>query len=261
MAIKNDAQSGIAYLDMQAYVGITKHIGGRAATDQLLAWCHMENAREVLVVGCGIGVSTAYIAKKYDCHVVGVDISDKMIEWSRKRAKREHVESNTEFRTADIQALPFEANRFDAVVVESVVAFVQDKARAIRECVRVTKPGGYVGVNESFLTEALSTELAEKLGGALGGIEMPMLETWQSLWDASGLQDRVFQTYAIDARNEVRDRIQWIGVRWSLEGFARLFRLYLTRPEARASVAVQYGSTANLIAKMEYALFVGRKGA
>ena len=64
MTNKNNPQGGIAYLDMQAYVGITKHIGGRAATDQLLAWCHAENAHEVLVVGCGIGVSTAYIAKK-----------------------------------------------------------------------------------------------------------------------------------------------------------------------------------------------------
>ena len=106
MVIKNSIQGGIAYLDMQAYVGITKHIGGRAATDELLARCHVDNACEVLNVGCGIGVGTAYIAKKYGCHVVGVDISEKMIEWSRKRAKREHVQDKTEFRAADILDLP-----------------------------------------------------------------------------------------------------------------------------------------------------------
>ena len=68
------------------------------------------------------------------------------------------------------------------------------------------------------------------------------------------------QTYSIDARNEVRDRIQWIGVRWSLEGFARLFYLYLTQPNVRASLKEQFGSTADSLATMEYALFVGRKG-
>ena len=31
------AQANLTYLDMQAYVGITKHIGGRAATSILLA--------------------------------------------------------------------------------------------------------------------------------------------------------------------------------------------------------------------------------
>jgi SAM-dependent methyltransferase len=182
-----------------------------------------------------------------------------MIEWARLRAKREHVETKIEFRTADIQDLPFEANRFDAVIAESVVAFVPDKARAIRECVRVTKPGGYVGLNESFLTQALSPEMTEMLGQTLGGIEMPMLETWQSLWDASGLQDRTLQTYSIDAREEVRDRIQWIGVRWSLEAMGRLFYLSLTQPNVRASIREQYGSTSDLLARMKYALFVGRK--
>lgn len=259
MTHPNTLSGGLAYLDMQAYVGITKHIGGRAATDQLLASCHAENARQVLCVGCGIGVSAAYIAKKLGCHVVGVDISEKMIRWARQRAQREHVTANTEFRTADIQDLPFQTNYFDVVIVESVIAFVSDKARALRECVRVTQPGGYVGLNESFLTQALSPELTQMLGRTLGGIELPQLATWQSLWDASGLQDRVIQTYSIDARQEVRDRIQWIGMRWSLEALARLVYWYLTQPNVRTSLREQFGSTADLIAKLEYALFIGKK--
>jgi hypothetical protein len=98
------------------------------------------------------------------------------------------------------------------------------------------------------------------MGRTLGGIELPMVETWQALWDTSGLQERVLQTYSIDARNEVRDRIQWIGVRWSLESMGRLFYLYLTQPNVRASIREQYGSTSDSLTKMEYALFVGRKG-
>ena len=72
------AQIGVNYLDMQAYVGITKHNGGREATDELLTLCHVENAREVPNVGCGIGISSAYIARKHGCRVVGTDISEKM---------------------------------------------------------------------------------------------------------------------------------------------------------------------------------------
>lgn len=124
MTTITDAQAGIKYLDMQAYVGITKHIGGREATDELLALCHIENAHEALNLGCGIGIGCAYIAKKHGCRVVGVDISQKMIEWSRKRAHEERVEDKVEFRVADILDLPFGAGRFDAVIVESAVAFV-----------------------------------------------------------------------------------------------------------------------------------------
>jgi len=80
MITKKAAQADAKFLDMQAEVGVTKHIGGFEATNELLSLCHVEDAREVLNVGCGIGVGSTTIAKKYDCHVVGVDISEKMID-------------------------------------------------------------------------------------------------------------------------------------------------------------------------------------
>jgi arsenite methyltransferase len=258
MTTITNAQPGVKYLDMQAYVGITKHIGGREATDELLALCHIENAHEVLNVGCGIGISCAYLAKKHGCRVVGVDISEKMIDWSRKRAREERVEDQVEFRVADILDLPFDADRFDAVIVESVVAFVADKARAIRECRRVTKPGGYVGLNEAFFTEAPTPEMSKLVSRELG-VELPLIETWQTLWEASGLQDRVLRTHQIDARREIRGRLQWIGARWALAAFGRLFWLYLTRPTARQSLKAQFGSSAGSLNTMRYGIFVGRK--
>lgn len=45
--------------------------------------------------------------------------------------------------------LPFPAGSFDVVLVESVLAFVVDKQRAISECVRVIRSGGWVGMNET----------------------------------------------------------------------------------------------------------------
>lgn len=252
------AQTGVKYLDMQAYVGITKHIGGRAATDELLALCHIEHAHEVLNVGCGIGISCAYIAKKHGCRVVGVDISEKMIEWSRKRAHEERVEDQVEFRVADVLELPFEDNRFDAVIVESVIAFVDDKAQAIRECKRVTGPGGYVALNETFFTEMPTPEVGEIVRREMG-VDIPMVQTWQTLWEASGLQDRVVRLHPIDARREIRARLQWIGARWTLQALGRLLRLYLTRPAARQSLKAQFGSSAVWFKTMGYGIFAGRK--
>jgi arsenite methyltransferase len=252
------AQTGVKYLDMQAYVGITKHIGSRAATDELLSLCNIETAREVLNVGCGIGISSAYIARKHGCHVVGVDISEKMIEWSRKRAYEERVADRVEFRVANVLELPFEADRFDAVIAESVIGFVDDKARAIRECRRVTRPGGYVALNESFFTEAPTPEVGEIVRRELG-VDIPVVQTWQTLWQASGLQDRVVRFHPIDARREIRGRLQWIGARWALKAFGRLFVLYLTQPAARQSLKAQFGSSAGSLKTMGYGIFAGRK--
>jgi arsenite methyltransferase len=258
MAESRTDLSGIEYLDMQAHVGITKHLGGIGATNELLAKCHIADAREVLNVGCGIGVTSTYIAKKHGCHVVGVDISEKMIEWSRLRARQERVESEVELRVADILELPFEGDRFDVVIVESVIAFVEDKARAIRECVRVTKPGGYVGLSESCWTEEPSTALAELARRDLGA-EVPTAEAWQALWAASGLKDRTVTIHQIDLRNEVRDRLRWIGASWALRALGRLFHLYLTTPAVRASIKAQFGTGLESVETLACGVFTGRK--
>ena len=87
-----------------------------------------------------------------------LEILEKMIEWSRLRAREEGVEARVEYQIADALHLPFEANRFDVVLCQSVLAFVADKRQAIVECVRVTKPGGYIGLNETFRKHEPSPE-------------------------------------------------------------------------------------------------------
>lgn len=247
-----------SYLDIQAEVGITKHMGGFEATNELLTLCHIAEAREVLYVGCGIGIGPAYIARTHGCRVVGVDISEKMLRWARQRAKEERVEDKVIFQIADVLQLPFDADRFDAVLVESVLAFVEDKSQAIRECVRVTKPGGYVGVNESYWNQEPSAEMITR-ARVIAGTSIPTLATWQTVWDASGLQNRVVRPKPLDARAEIKSRIKWIGWRWMLKAWGRVLKLYFTNPGARHSIKEQLKTPMELFRLMGYGIFVGQK--
>lgn len=257
-----------SFLDMQAVVGITKHIGGLPATKTLFALCHVEDAQEILEVGCGIGVGPTRAAKTYECRVVGVDISERMIEWSRRRARQEGVADRVRFQVADVLALPFETDRFDATLCESVLAFVADKEQALRELVRVTKPGGYVGLNEAFLlTDTPSPQVVE-LARAMG-TQVVSLDAWRELWNASGLHDRVARAYRIDPAREVRGRMRWIGLPWLLRGWARALRVYVTQPSLRPALETQLGAAKDMPgdkpgetsawASFGYGLFVGRK--
>jgi SAM-dependent methyltransferase len=251
------AQS-LDYLGMQAYVGITKHNGGLEATDELLSLCHIKEAQEILNVGCGIGIGSTYVAKMVGCHVVGVDISEKMIVWSRLRAREERVEDNVAFQVASVLDLPFDTDRFDVVFCESVIAFVADKRRAIQECVRVTKPGGYVGLNESFWVKEPSPEIVTR-ARALAGADVPIAATWQALWQESGLRDRVVKLYQVDPRAEVRGRIRWVGWRWAARAIGRLLRLYVTYPMARQALKEIFDMPLDVMRQMGYGLFAGRK--
>jgi ubiquinone/menaquinone biosynthesis C-methylase UbiE len=245
------------YLDIQAEAGITKHFGGYGATDELYARCHLAEAQEVLEVGCGVGVGPVYIAKRYACQVIAIDLSEKMLSWARKRARREGVSDRISFRQADVCHLPFEDDRFDAVIVESVLAFVADKQAALAELIRVTKPGGYIGLNESYWTEQPSAEtLADSFYGTL---DIVTESEWRAIWEATGLAERLVQVRPLTAKQELKDRIQWVGCRSILGTWGRVIKLLLTNPGARESLKEQLDVPAGLMALMGYALFVGRK--
>ena len=92
----------------------------------------------------------AHLARTRRCRVVAIDISEQMLEWTRIRARRDHVAHLVSTERADVLDLPFPAGSFDVLLVESVLAFVVDKQRAISECVRVTRSGGWVGMNETL---------------------------------------------------------------------------------------------------------------
>ncbi len=257
-----------SFLDMQARIGISVHLGGLPATRQLLSLCHVAQAGEVLDIGCGIGIGPAYVARTCDCSVVGVDISAEMIDWARRRAREEGVGDRVTFVVGDVLALPFEDERFDVVISESVLAFVVDKKQAIAEMVRVTKPGGYVGLNEGFLLTEAPTPRVAGLARQIGSA-MVTLRAWRILWDGSGLNDCVVRTFRVDAAHEIRDRFRWVGLRRLLAGTARATWLYLTEPSIRPVLNTMFVSLRTgpeeepgvppPWASFGYGLFVGHK--
>jgi ubiquinone/menaquinone biosynthesis C-methylase UbiE len=244
------------YLDIQAEVGISKHMGGFEATNELHGMCHIETAEEVLEVGCGIGVGAVYLVEQFGCRVVSVDISEKMLYWAKQRAQKEGVAEQITFRKADVRQLPFEDERFDAVLVESVLSFVQDKDTAIQEIIRVTKPGGYIGLNESYLTEGPFDELLSQ--SAFQGMEIMTDSEWRSLWEAAPLKEKEIRTYRLSAKRETQDRIKWIGWRYILPAWGRVIKLLLTKPASRESIRMQLDQPPDMIQRMGYGLFVGR---
>jgi SAM-dependent methyltransferase len=244
------------YLDFQSVVGITKHMGGIGASRELLALCHVDQAREVLEVGCGIGVGPANLARDAGCRVVGVDRSQRMIEWAERRAREHGVEDRVALLVADATSLPFEDGRFDIAYAESVLGFVPDKGQALAEMVRVTRPGGYVGINETIWTRPMPPEVA-RIAADMGVDVLPP-DTWQALCEAAGLRDVTLRLRRVDAAAELRNRIRWVGLPWALRAMGRTARMYATEPETRARFKAFMGTGARTFEAAGYGLFVGR---
>ncbi len=252
------------FFDFAAEVGLTKHIGGVAATDELIKLCHIGKDTYMLDVGCGAGLTPAYIAKKVGCKVVGVDIRPRMVERSEEMAQREGVADLCEFKVADAQDLPFEDNLFDAVITESVTAFPEDKQKAVNEYARVTKSGGYIGLNEStWLKTPPPPEIVAWASQDVGASVKPLsVEEWKGLLEKAGLKEIIANIDTVDVVGETKGILQRYGLRHILRTQGRALKLYMENPHYRAflkSVKDQGLTPDNLNEYFGYGIYVGKK--
>lgn len=253
-----------SFFDFAAEVGLTKHLGGNETTRELVERCHITSDSYILDVGCGVGVTPSYLAKTIGCRVVGVDIHPEMVVRSQERAEREKLTDLLEFRTADAQDLPFPDATFDAVITESVTAFPEDKALAVREYARVTKSGGYVGLNEStWLKYPVPQEVADWASQNLGASVKPLTqEEWKNLLSGAGLRDIFVRISPVNTRTETRgilDRYGWSGM---LGVMIRMIKLRIKSPTYREFVkSVNQGGLTppDLVEYFGYGIYVGRK--
>lgn len=244
--------------EMVAYVGCTKafHVGGLNATRELIELCHIDRDKYVLDVGCATGKTACYIAKGYGCRVVGVDILERMIDRAKERAKREGVEDRVEFRVADAQNLPFEDNLFDVVIGEFITALLDDKQKGANEYLRVTKPGGYVGLNEAtWMKTPPPTELLEYLSrtfGLKGEILTP--DGWEELLVDAGFKDIVVRAYKVEALSN-----KWDDLKDFLRVWHRAVYLYIRSSAFRRFIKEGLSLPKNFLEYFGYGIYVGRR--
>lgn len=110
--------------------------------------CRSRRGDAVLDVGSGNGEEVCEIAAIVGVlgRVVGVDLSNALVEEARRRAPS--TLANIEFVVGDGHALPFEDGEFDSVRAERTLQHVDDPARVATEMVRVVRSGGRVAVWE-----------------------------------------------------------------------------------------------------------------
>jgi SAM-dependent methyltransferase len=93
----------------------------------------------LLDVGCGAGL-LSLLASLRGAQVTALDASPALLEIARQRLPRANV------REGDLEALPFVDASFDAVVAVNSLFFADDMGVALREIIRVVRPGGRVVV-------------------------------------------------------------------------------------------------------------------
>lgn len=119
-----------------------------AAREEYVTLLGVAPGEHVLDVGCGSGAVTRTLARRVapGGRAVGVDASAALLEVARELANEAGLGAMIGFKEGDCRALPFPDASFDAVLAATTLSHVPDVGRALAEMVRVTRPGGRVGV-------------------------------------------------------------------------------------------------------------------
>ncbi len=113
----------------------------RSLAPLLIAFAAPHAAGKVLDVGCGTGNLAMELAKNPRLtSIEAFDFSPPYIVYAKARGADHRIN----FQTADACAIPFADGTFDLTLSMLVLAFIPEPQRAVRELVRVTKPGGTV---------------------------------------------------------------------------------------------------------------------
>lgn len=156
--------------------------------EELLSWGNITTAETILDMGCGIGGSTLYLAKKYDANAVGITLSPVQAQRAGERAAEqgialqayENFEGSTspavQFQVTDALNTPFPDNSFDFIWSMESGEHMPDKPGFLRECYRLLKPGG------TFLMATWCHRPTDTLAGPLTDGEQQHLDLLYDLY-------------------------------------------------------------------------------
>jgi ubiquinone/menaquinone biosynthesis C-methylase UbiE len=148
--------AGAWWIFCAALMIVASKIGKFRVRDALISRIAWRGDERVLDIGCGHGLLLVAAAKRLSAgRAIGIDIwsqvdqGNNRPERAARNARIEGVADRVEIRDGDARKLDFPDESFDVVVSSLALHNIPEKAereQAIREIIRVLKPGGQVAI-------------------------------------------------------------------------------------------------------------------
>jgi len=124
--------------------------GGQETTTKFCNDLELKSDMRMLDVGCGIGGSAFYVARKYGVLVNGIDLSQNMIDIANERRDEMSagVKHRVQFHVEDATCMKYPANFYDIVYSRDTILHIEDKESLFRKFLHCLKPGGILLITD-----------------------------------------------------------------------------------------------------------------
>ncbi|WP_456460696.1 bifunctional demethylmenaquinone methyltransferase/2-methoxy-6-polyprenyl-1,4-benzoquinol methylase UbiE [Lutibacter sp.] len=107
------------------------------------------NPNSILDIATGTGDLAINLAQTKASKIIGLDISEGMLEVGRKKIRKLNLDNTIEMVFGDSEKIPFKENSFDAITVAFGVRNFENLEKGLSEIYRVLKTGGTFVVLET----------------------------------------------------------------------------------------------------------------
>jgi demethylmenaquinone methyltransferase/2-methoxy-6-polyprenyl-1,4-benzoquinol methylase len=108
-----------------------------------------QQPQEILDIATGTGDLAISLTATNAEKIIGLDISDGMLEVGRKKIKAKKLNDTISMVIGDSEDLPFETNSFDAITVAFGIRNFENLEKGLTEILRVLKPNGLFVILET----------------------------------------------------------------------------------------------------------------
>lgn len=161
--------------------------GGEELARQIAVLTDMGEGTEVLDVGCGKAVSLEFFVREYGVHGSGIEHDERLVQGAIDRVRGAGLGDRLQIQRAPSDKLPYRDEIFDVTVGELGMTAGTDPEAAVRELVRVTRPGGAVVLVQLVWTAPVDPARRNVLSAHLG-VEPRMLVEWKRLLREAGVR-------------------------------------------------------------------------
>ena len=162
------------------------HIGGVAATRDLLGQIKVTPSMHLLDIGSGIGGASRFVKGATGCTVTGLDLTPEFVETATALSRMVGLDKGTSFQTGSALDMPFANDSFDAALLLHVGMNIPDKPRLMAEAGRVLKPGASFAVYEVMKTDLDEIDFPVPWANTPETSFLATLEEYQTAAEAAG---------------------------------------------------------------------------
>ncbi|MBW2969204.1 methyltransferase domain-containing protein [Candidatus Woesearchaeota archaeon] len=194
----------------------------------------------ILDAGCGQGIVSIFLAKKYGCQIKGITILPFELKKANLLAKKLKITAKLNYFLMDYNKMSFNKRHFDCIYTTETLSHSINIGKTLKEFLRVLKKGGRIALFEYSIAEdnkftKYELEILNKViySSAMSGLKQFRHDQFQNILKQAGFKDIKVENISENTKPSL-NRLRKLALIPYL--FIKLFHLQKNHPNLTSAV-------------------------